>query len=74
MIIEVWHIEVRPDNIGWLKSRSQLHGVFDPDSEEELLRLDLAIAEARYGHDRKRIAEYLLAGREHWGLANVEGG
>ena len=70
----VYHVEVREENVGLLRRYTHLKRVFDPDAETELLRLDMAIATRRYGRNRKRIAEYLLAGREHWGYMNTEGG
>jgi hypothetical protein len=68
-----WKIEIRADNISWLRACCRRRFVFDPYSEKELLRLDLAIAMGRYGRDWGRVAEFLLPGRQHWGLWNSEG-
>jgi hypothetical protein len=69
----VWHVQVVPENLQLLTTMSRLRRVYDPNSERELLRLDLAVAMQRFGQDRRRIVEYLLPGRRHWGAKNMVG-
>jgi len=65
-MIPIYTIAINQENISLLWSRVKHPRIFNPDSEEWLLRLDLLIAFRRYGRDYKRIAEYLLPGRESW--------
>jgi hypothetical protein len=68
MSIPIYTIAICPENIPWLWSRVRNLRVFDPDSEEWLLRVDMLIAFKRYGRDYVRIAEYLEPGREEWDI------
>ena len=66
--MQIYYIEVRPENVPILWSYCRDSDCFAPDSELWLLRLDLLIAFRRYGaRNRRAIATYLLPGREDWG-------
>ena len=65
--MQIWDIEIRPDNLGLLRRCCRNLKIFNPDSEVWLLRVDLMIARRRYGRDIQAVCAYLQAGREHWG-------
>ena len=66
--MQIYHIEVTPENIPILWAHCRDTNYFQPDSELWLLRLDLLIAFQRYGYrNRNMVATYLLPGREDWG-------
>ncbi len=65
--IPLHYISIESHNIYWLWRRVCTQPVFDPDSEEWLLRIDLLIAFKRFGRNGRRIADYVRGGREHWG-------